>query len=93
MGKLKSAYMQIMMDDMGGKPIDEDLSQYILGYQAGKHYTIDTDIAIASDLQDISTAISRLNTSTSSLAPFADEIDILTARLSKLAQRALGKDK
>jgi hypothetical protein len=83
MGKLKSAYMQIMMDDMGGgKPVDEDLAKYILGY-------VDEDVNIASDLQDISTAMSRLNTSRGSLAPFADEIDILTARLTKLAQRGL----
>lgn len=80
--------MQVMSGDMNdSQPIDENLAEYIL--KSVKDIEKTEDYQIASELQTISSAIARLSIMKGDLSPFSPELDILVARLTKVAQRAL----
>jgi hypothetical protein len=88
MGKLKDAFMTIIYDDMGGSdPVDVELVKSLM--KSG-NFEEDTDFQIGLIIHSINSDISRLTAFRGSLSPFAGEIDIITARLTKLAEKALG---
>jgi len=81
MGQLKKAFMEIIQDDMGGgNPVDKGLVEDMLKVNQ-------SEVEVGLILHSINSDISRLSLFKGYLSSYKVEVDILVARLSKLAER------